>query len=155
MLYLCRYSFVPPIGCLEITTNGQAITSIALLSPGALPSTSQETALHREAAAQLRAYFSGQLKQFDLPLDPQGTPFQLRVWNALCQIPYGQVCCYRDIAAAIGSPKACQAVGQANARNPIPFCIPCHRVIAADGGLGGYSLGLDKKQFLLSLERGA
>ena len=88
------------------------------------------------------------------PGTPQGTPFQLRVWRALQDIPYGRTCSYAELAAAVGSPRACRAVGQANGRNPLMIVIPCHRVIAAGGGLGGYSGGLDIKRFLLRLEAG-
>lgn len=97
---------------------------------------------------------AGRLRRFDLPLAPQGTPFQLRVWRALQDIPYGRTCSYAELAAAVGSPRACRAVGQANGRNPLMIVIPCHRVIAAGGGLGGYSGGLDIKRFLLRLEAG-
>ena len=96
----------------------------------------------------------GTSARFDLPLAPRGTPFQLRVWRALQDIPYGQTCSYSELAAAISSPRACRAVGQANGRNPLMIVIPCHRVIAAGGGLGGYSGGLDIKRFLLRLEAG-
>ena len=106
------------------------------------------------AREQLAAYFAGRLRRFDLPLAPRGTPFQLRVWRALQDIPYGQTCSYSELAAAISSPRACRAVGQANGRNPLMIVIPCHRVIAAGGGLGGYSGGLDIKRFLLRLEAG-
>ncbi|MFR9012175.1 MAG: methylated-DNA--[protein]-cysteine S-methyltransferase, partial [Desulfovibrio piger] len=85
---------------------------------------------------------------------PQGTPFQLRVWRAPQDIPYGRTCSDAELAAAVGSPRACRAVGQANGRNPLMIVIPCHRVIAAGGGLGGYSGGLDIKRFLLRLEAG-
>ena len=96
----------------------------------------------------------GTAGRFDLPLAPRGTPFQLRVWRALQDIPYGRTCSYSELAAAVGSPRACRAVGQANGRNPLMIVIPCHRVIAAGGGLGGYSGGLDIKRFLLRLEAG-
>lgn len=83
---------------------------------------------------------------------PDGTAFQRRVWQSLCDIPYGRVISYRELAAQVGSPRAFQAVGQANGRNPLPILIPCHRVIAADGTLGGYSSGVERKRFLLRLE---
>jgi methylated-DNA-[protein]-cysteine S-methyltransferase len=105
------------------------------------------------AAGQLREYFAGQRSAFDIPLDPQGTPFQLAVWRALMAIPYGQTACYRDIAVAVGRPKGFQAIGQANTRNPIPIIVPCHRVINADGSLGGYGGGVDRKRALLEMER--
>ena len=104
------------------------------------------------AAAQLREYFAGRRRDFDLPLAPVGTEFQLRVWTALRAIPYGAVRNYGDIARAIGQPKASRAVGQANGRNPLPIVIPCHRVIAGDGTIGGFSSGLGVKHRLLALE---
>ena len=87
-----------------------------------------------------------------LTLDPRGTPFQLRVWQALRLIPWGQTISYGELARRVGNPQACRAVGQANGLNPIPLIIPCHRVIATDGGLGGYSSGLDRKRWLLRHE---
>lgn len=103
---------------------------------------------------QLRAYFKGELHHFDLPLAPVGTDFQRKVWEALQAIPYGEVASYGEIAAAIGNPKAVRAVGGANARNPIPVIIPCHRVIGSDGSLTGFGGGLTTKQRLLDLEKG-
>ncbi|MCC5855756.1 MAG: methylated-DNA--[protein]-cysteine S-methyltransferase [Idiomarina sp.] len=102
--------------------------------------------------AELAAYFAGDLKEFKVPLAPSGTEFQRRVWDALVQIPYGVTCSYRELAQAAQCEKGYQAVGQANGRNPIPIIIPCHRVISADGGLGGYSGGLSIKKQLLQLE---
>jgi len=107
--------------------------------------------LIREAARQLTAYFHGELRRFDLPLDPAGTQFHLRVWAALGRIPYGEVRSYGDLAKELGS--VARAVGQANAANPLAIVLPCHRVIAADGSLGGYAGGLERKQYLLDLER--
>ncbi len=107
------------------------------------------------AAAQLAAYFAGELTAFDLPLAPAGTPFQLRVWAALRTIPYGQTVSYGQLARQIGSPAASRAVGLANGRNPIALVVPCHRVVGADGSLTGYGGGLDRKRFLLDLERGS
>ena len=103
---------------------------------------------------QLQEYFAGRRREFDLPLDleNQGTPFQLRCWQALLRIPYGQVVSYAHQAQAVGSPKGFRAVGQANHHNPISIVVPCHRVIAADRKLGGYGGGLDVKRTLLELE---
>jgi len=105
------------------------------------------------AAAQLSAYFAGRLTEFDLPLAPAGTAFQQRVWAGLRAIPYGQTVSYGELARRVGSPAARRAVGLANGRNPIAIVIPCHRVIGADGSMTGYGGGLDRKQFLLALER--
>lgn len=106
----------------------------------------------REAARQLKAYFSGKLNSFDLKLAPEGTDFQKSVWKALCEIPCGETRTYKDIAVSIGKPKAYRAVGLANNRNPIAIIIPCHRVIGKNGKLTGYASGLDVKEFLLKLE---
>jgi methylated-DNA-[protein]-cysteine S-methyltransferase len=105
-----------------------------------------------EAARQLRAYFAGELREFDLPLDLHGTDFQRRVWRELQRIPYGETRSYSQIAAAIGAPQAVRAVGAANGANPIPIVVPCHRVIGAGGKLVGYGGGLPLKQRLLALE---
>ncbi len=109
-----------------------------------------------EVKRQLQAYFDGDLQEFDVPLDPQGTEFQRAVWNALLTIPYGDTCSYGAIAQAIGRPKASRAVGAANGQNPIPIIIPCHRVIGSTGKLTGFGGGLPAKVTLLGLEqRGA
>jgi len=114
----------------------------------------EETELIKEAARQFNEYLSGRLKVFNLKLNPKGTEFQKKVWNALCAIPYGQTRSYRQIAEAIGNPKACRAVGMANHNNPIMCVIPCHRVIGSDGSLVGYGGGLQIKKYLLDLEKG-
>lgn len=106
----------------------------------------------REISGQLKAYFAGELKSFDIKLAPKGTEFQKSVWKALCEIPSGETRTYKEIAVSIGNPKAYRAVGLANNRNPIAIIIPCHRVIGANGKLTGYASGLDVKEFLLKLE---
>lgn len=106
----------------------------------------------REAMRQLRAYFNGKLQQFDLPLAPEGTEFQMRVWRALRSIPYGETWSYGELARRIRKPTASRAVGAANGRNPIPVIIPCHRVIGANGALTGFGGGLPIKRKLLALE---
>jgi methylated-DNA-[protein]-cysteine S-methyltransferase len=105
-----------------------------------------------DAADQLRAYFAGGLREFDLPLAPHGTAFQRRVWAAVLAIPYGRTASYTEIAVEVCSPAARRAVGAANGRNPLPVIVPCHRVIGATGGLTGYGGGLDRKRALLDLE---
>lgn len=107
----------------------------------------------RESIRQLRAYFAGQLENFDLPLAPEGTAFQQRVWGELCKIPYGETISYGELARRIGNPKAGRAVGLANGSNPIPIVIPCHRVIGSNGKLTGYGGGLPIKEKLLALEK--
>jgi methylated-DNA-[protein]-cysteine S-methyltransferase len=108
-----------------------------------------------EAARQLREYFAGKRADFDLPLAPEGTAFQRTVWRQLQEIPYGQTISYGELARRVGNPRASRAVGSANGANPLPIVIPCHRVIAGDGTLGGFGGGLPAKQTLLALERSA
>lgn len=104
--------------------------------------------------SELSDYFDGSLTEFHTPLDLfAGTPFQQSVWRQLCRIPYGQTISYSELARRVGKPGAARAVGNANGRNPLPIVVPCHRVVAADGGLGGYTGGLDIKRFLLEVER--
>ena len=115
---------------------------------------SMPSPLQREVDKQMREYFEGKRKEFDLPLRPEGTVFQKKVWNALLEIPFGETRSYQDIANAVGSPKACRAVGMANHQNPIIIVIPCHRVIGKNGKLVGYGGGLSMKEKLLLLEKG-
>lgn len=103
---------------------------------------------------QLDAYFAGELTAFDVPLHLVGTPFQLRVWEELRRIPYGETRTYGELAEALGKPSASRAVGLANGKNPVSIVVPCHRVVGAGGGLTGYGGGLDRKQRLLALESG-
>jgi methylated-DNA-[protein]-cysteine S-methyltransferase len=107
----------------------------------------------RPAVEQLAAYFAGDLRHFDLPLKMEGTPFQLAVWRALQDIPYGETISYGELARRIGNPKGSRAVGLANGRNPIPIVVPCHRVIGSTGKLTGFGGGLKTKEILLALER--
>lgn len=113
----------------------------------------RETPLLKEAKAQLDAYFAGRLKLFELPLAPAGTEFQMKVWNALCTIPYGETITYGQLAGRLGNANASRAVGMANSRNPLPVFIPCHRVVGTGGKLTGYTGGLDIKVKLLQLEQ--
>ncbi|MDR1476532.1 MAG: methylated-DNA--[protein]-cysteine S-methyltransferase [Rickettsiales bacterium] len=144
-----RRSFVSPIGPLSLAEEGGRIVRLDF---GEAKGERAATPLLREAESQLRAYFAERLKKFDLPLDPRGTEFQRKAWNALLEIPYGETRSYGEIAARIGNPKACRAVGMANNRNPISIIVPCHRVVGADGSLVGYGGGLGVKKFLLELE---
>ncbi|MFT5090279.1 MAG: methylated-DNA-[protein]-cysteine S-methyltransferase [Candidatus Latescibacterota bacterium] len=109
-------------------------------------------ALPYPIAEQLDAYFTGALREFDLPLAPEGTTFQLEVWAALEEIPYGETISYAELALRIGNPAAVRAVGMANGKNPLPIVVPCHRVIGSDGSLTGFGGGLPTKEFLLKLE---
>lgn len=107
-----------------------------------------------DAAEQLRAWFAGERRDFTLKLHLTGTPFQRKVWDALAEIPFGETVSYGELAEQIGHPRAARAVGSANGANPIPIILPCHRVIASGGGLGGYGYGLPLKRRLLELEQG-
>lgn len=108
-----------------------------------------------QTAAELGEYFAGTRQEFSIPLAPCGSPFQQRVWAALCTIPYGEVRSYAELAALLGDRSMAQAVGSANGRNPISIVVPCHRVLGSDGSLVGYAGGLERKQFLLELENPA
>lgn len=149
-----RCTVVTPIGPLLVETDGagEALRRIDLVpGPGMLPAP-PDTPLLREAAAQLLAYFGGTLTRFDLPLAPEGTPFQQSCWQALRTIPFGETRTYAWEARAVGSPRACRAVGGANHRNPLLLVIPCHRVVATGGGLGGFGAGERVKRYLLAHE---
>lgn len=104
-------------------------------------------------ARQLREYFNGQRLDFDVPVDLHGTPFQKKVWETLREIPHGETRTYKEVAQAMNAGKAVRAIGNANNKNPLPIVIPCHRVIGSNGSLVGYGGGLDKKQFLLEIEK--
>ena len=105
-----------------------------------------------DSTAAFAAYLDGSARELKTPLDLRGTPFQIKVWEYLLEIPYGETRTYGEVAAAIGQPAASRAVGAACGANPVPLAVPCHRVLAADGGLGGYTPGLEWKKWLLSLE---
>lgn len=142
-----------PLGNIRIGCMDSKIVSLYFGDKVEMPETIETCALGKEAVHQLQEYFAGERTVFDLPLAPSGTDFQRSVWDALCEIPYGETRSYKEIAEAIGNPKACRAVGMANNRNPISIVIPCHRVIGANGDLVGYGGGLDKKVWLLQLEK--
>lgn len=146
-----------PLGPLLLAADEASLREILFVNgrrPAAPdPSWKEDRAPLRETIRQLRAYFAGELESFDLPLAPQGTPFQQNVWRRLCDIPYGETISYGELAGQIGNPKASRAVGLANGANPIPIVIPCHRVIGSNGKLTGYGGGLPIKEKLLALER--
>jgi len=145
-------SFSTPLGNMALGEEGGAIVRLYLPNdptPRLMP---HETPLLTEGRRQLLEYLAGQRREFDLPLAPQGTPFQLRVWLALRDIPYGQIRSYGDIARAVGCPRGVRAVGMACSRNPIPILIPCHRVVGINGTLTGYAGGVELKRALLRLE---
>ncbi|HZL64375.1 MAG TPA: methylated-DNA--[protein]-cysteine S-methyltransferase [Thermoleophilia bacterium] len=157
-----------PIGDLTLYVAGGALTAVhfgaAPNGEGAAPGTSTAAAeastdapiepVLQAAAEQLAAYFAGELREFTLPLRPAGTPFQLAVWETLRHIPYGETVSYGELATRLGRSGAARAVGRANALNPLPVVVPCHRVIGADGTLTGYAGGLSMKRTLLALEAG-
>ena len=149
---LCYYDSL--IGMLRIIANENGITGIqfAFDCKERFNTVETKTPLLKEAVRQLTDYFMGVRKEFSLPLNLQGTDFQLRTWSALMDIPYGETRSYKQIAEAIECPKGCRAVGLANNRNPIPIIIPCHRVIGANGDLTGYAGGLEIKKRLLAIE---
>ena len=154
-----RYTWhASPIGALLLAGEDDALALLGFPSGSMArapePGWRRDDASFAEARRQLAAYFGGELRDFDLPLAPRGTAFQLQVWQALRAIPYGSTCSYAALAAAIGKPTAMRAVGNANGRNPLPVIVPCHRVIGRDGSLTGFGGGLPAKSFLLALERG-
>lgn len=146
------YAIYPfPFGQLKIGYRDGAVTLLTRTDEAARDE--GRTALTGLVFQQVMEYLSGQRREFDFPYSLHGTPFQEKVWQALRAIPYGETRTYGQIAAAVGSPKACRAVGMANHQNPILLAVPCHRVIGASGKLVGYGAGLDMKEALLALEK--
>jgi methylated-DNA-[protein]-cysteine S-methyltransferase len=141
-----------PLGSLTIASSDRGLVSVQfglnMPADGVI-----DDAANRKAVEQLQEYFEGKRTHFDLPLDVQGTPFQVSVWNELLKIPYGSTCSYIDIARSLGKPGAARAVGMANHENPIAVVIPCHRVVGSDGSLTGYAGGLHLKKQLLGIEK--
>lgn len=152
------YIFQSPVGILTLRAEERAVTALSF-TPDALPDPSRMGKKHSdilyEAYSELREYFDGKRRVFEVPVETDGTPFQQSVWQALCEIPYGETRSYKAIAARIGNPRAVRAVGQANNRNPVMIIVPCHRVIGSGGELTGYACGVSVKKFLLELEKGA
>jgi methylated-DNA-[protein]-cysteine S-methyltransferase len=141
-----------PVGELLFIGDGESLTAL-YMAASPEPDWVHDPGAFVKAQAQLSAYFAGELREFNLPLAPVGTAFQLKVWSALTTIPYGHTMSYGGLATKfLGQPSASRAVGLANGRNPISIVIPCHRVIGADGTLTGYAGGLPRKQRLLALE---
>lgn len=158
MLLECKESDAPDYvsqiktvqGYIRLYANTLAVTKIGFYEKII---SENENAISTQAKQQMLDYLAGKLQQFDLPLAPQGTEFQRRVWQQLLAIDYGKTASYLDIAKAIQKPKACRAVGAANGKNPIAIVIPCHRIIGSNGSLTGYAGGLARKTFLLDLEQ--
>ena len=144
-----------PVGPLLLTTDGTGLTGLHFAPHEVDASWKRDDVAFADVIRQLDEYFAGARTHFDIPLHPTGTPFQLKVWEQLREIPYGETISYGALARRVSSPNASRAVGLANGRNPIAIIIPCHRVIGADGSLTGYGGGLDRKRFLLGLEVGA
>ncbi len=151
------FAYASPIGVLTLVSNGAALSGVYFENhkPGGPPKDALEGADKALDAArkQLDAYFAGRRQSFDLPLALAGTPFQRSVWAELAHIPFGETTTYGAIAAAIGKPAAVRAVGAAVGRNPVSIVLPCHRVLGARGALTGFAGGIERKRFLLALER--
>jgi methylated-DNA-[protein]-cysteine S-methyltransferase len=146
-----------PIGPLTLIARDGALTNVSMheqrhMSPPPNDAITDD-AWFKDVAAQLDAYFAGELSTFDLEMNLLGTPFQQRVWSQLCDIPYGETISYGELARRVGNANASRAVGLANGRNPIALIVPCHRVIGANGSLTGYGGGLERKTWLLDHER--
>jgi methylated-DNA-[protein]-cysteine S-methyltransferase len=145
-----------PIGELLLMSDGEALTGLHMdvqrYPVSVRPDWRRDDARLKPVRAQLEAYFAGELRQFDLPLAGQGSPFQQRVWRELCRIPFAETWSYGELAGKLGDPRACRAVGLANGRNPIAIVVPCHRVIGANGSLTGYGGGIERKRWLLAHE---
>lgn len=144
-----------PIGTLGLFAEDDQLVGLSLPDRPAPTGPRRRTAVLVRAAAQLDEYFAGERRDFDLPLAPRGTPFQVAVWRALARIPFGETCSYGELARTVGRPSASRAVGAANGANPIAIILPCHRVIGASGTLTGYGGGLPLKRWLLDHERGS
>ena len=147
--HYCWYD--SPIGILKIAEDDQGITEVSFQEE--IGADQKEGSLYLEMTLrQLEEYFAGTRRSFDVPLSLKGTEFQKNVWHALMSISYGKTVSYQDIAAMIGNEKASRAIGNANHHNPVVIIVPCHRVIRADGSIGGYGGGIERKKYLLNLE---
>ena len=167
MLQAAQRQLRTPVGVLCVTASERGVTAVERVSRASVASRAKVStraqvsrtqvspcaARHADTAVrQLREYFAGTRRTFTVSLDLDGTEFQQQAWAAMCSIRYGHTLSYAQQAKAIGKPKAVLAVGSANGANPVPIIVPCHRVIASDGSLGGYALGLAMKRYLLALE---
>jgi len=146
-----------PIGPIRLIAGLDALTGVFMMKhrygpEGFPPEERGDSAVLKETARQLSAYFEGSLRDFDLPLAPEGSDFQRQVWDELVKIPYGETISYLTVAKRIGDERHVRAVGTANGRNPISIIIPCHRVVGSNGSLVGYGGGLERKRWLLDHE---
>ena len=141
-----------PVGCLEITASEKGISSLYFMEEHKHNSR-PKGGIMKDCLDQLKEYFSGKRKSFELELEPQGTEFQKKVWKELLNIPFGETITYLELSRRIGNTEAIRAVGNANGKNPVSIIIPCHRVIGASGKLIGYGGGLPRKKWLLDFER--
>ena len=146
-----HYTYETVLGSVTFIEEDGALLSISMQATDR--GIEQETPLIKDALLQLSEYLRGERKKFDIPFRMRGTEFQIQVWKVLQNIPYGETRSYKQIAEAIGDPKAVRAIGMANNRNPLLIVIPCHRVIGKDGSLVGYGEGIEMKEFLLRLEQ--
>ena len=158
-------SYESPIGALRIAVTRQGVARLGLPHasgagfrawlPRFLPDAEEvkDLPLLEQVRSELQEYFGGARRSFSLPLDLRGTPFQVSVWESLIEIPFGETCSYADVARRIERPNAYRAVGLASGANPVPLVVPCHRVIASGGGLGGYAGGAEAKRKLLAFEQ--
>lgn len=153
---IAGWEFETPVGrmCAAVSQEG-SLVQLEFCDGRARSEVPSDPDRCAETVRQLREYFDGSRTRFDLPLAPEGTPFQKAVWEELARIPFGQRVSYGELARRIGRPRAIRAVGAANGANPIAIVIPCHRVIGSDGSLTGYGGGLPIKRWLLDHERGA
>ncbi len=153
-----RVLYESPLGPVEIVASDEGLTALNFV-PGPKMTRSKtvggasRSPLLTEAVRELEEYFAGERREFTVRLDLKGTPFELAVWRALLEVPFGRTVSYGELGRSVGKPAAARAVGGANHRNPVSIIVPCHRVIGADGGLTGYGGGLWRKKWLLEHER--
>lgn len=142
-----------PIGEILLSSDGESLCGLSFYPFEFRSESKRNLPIFGEAKKQLAAYFAGELKSFNIAIRLEGSPFQMRVWQELLKIPYGTTITYKQLAERLGDVKSIRAVGKANGQNPIPIIVPCHRVIGSNGKLIGYGGGIEKKLFLLRLER--
>lgn len=147
-----KFIYETKLGNILICDNGKAIIELKFTKEKCVPQIMRESTLTKKAYNEIIEFFEGKRKVFDFPIEPSGTEFQKKVWNALREIPYGETRSYKDIAIAIGNEKAVRAVGGANNKNPVHIVVPCHRVVGIKSDLVGYAGGIDVKKELLKLE---